>query len=155
MNNETIKLRLQAPKRARKQGYPASCFLLLSRVMRYTTSNVTSLRNVVFWKSCVLCPTEPTRAPYIENLRTLNLKSNNITELGAKSIAESPKLANLEHLILKFNRVGELGATYLAESETLTNLSTLDLFRNRIGDKGAQIIKKSKNFRGLSRMRLD
>ena len=82
------------------------------------------------------------------NLKTLNLKSNNITELGAKSIANSPKLKKLEHLILKFNRIGEMGANYLAQSETLTNLSTLDLFRNRIGDTGTKIIKKS-NLRNI------
>ena len=61
-------------------------------------------------------------ALFYANVKTLNLKSNQITAEGARAIAESKSFPKLEQLIMKFNRIGEEGAKYLAairESRTV------------------------------------
>ena len=78
------------------------------------------------------------QAPWADSLRTLNLKSNNLTVRGVKAIAESPRLANLRRLNLAGNAIGTGGLKAIAGSPHLRGLSELVLvFRN---DSSAAIV---------------
>ena len=76
------------------------------------------------------------------NLQTLNLHSNNIGSDGAKALADCLKHhTNLQTLRLSFNNIGSDGAKALADClKHRTNLQTLELCSNNIGSDGAKAL---------------
>ena len=71
-------------------------------------------------------------------LETLSLKTNNISDYGASTIADLKALPPLRHLYLDSNHIGDKGVEKL--SQDLINLKTLSLNYNGISDKGASAI---------------
>ncbi|MEO0434332.1 MAG: hypothetical protein AAF151_21820, partial [Cyanobacteria bacterium J06656_5] len=72
----------------------------------------------------------------LEQLTSLNLRSNQVGAEGAQAIAQH--LSQLTSLDLWNNQVGDEGAQAIAQH--LSQLTSLNLSDNQVGDEGAQAI---------------
>ena len=92
------------------------------------------------------------------NLQKLALRSNSMSNDGAKALADCLKHhTNLQTLHLSFNNIGSDGAKSLADClKHHTNLQTLDLDSNNIGSDGAKALADClKHHTNLQTLRLD
>ena len=80
-------------------------------------------------------------------LSSLNLDKNNVTDEGAKCLAEALKHSNckLKSLDLGVNNVTDEGVEYLAEALKHSNckLNNLNLWRNNVTDKGVECLAEA------------
>ena len=97
---------------------------------------------------------EPLRSEAMLRVKHLMLNSCNISDEGAKAMAQSKYLQNITHLDLRYNRIRNEGAVAMAQSEYLQNLTTLLLWGNRISDEGAVAIAQSEYLRNLTHLDL-
>ncbi|MEL6130909.1 MAG: hypothetical protein AAFR30_13535, partial [Cyanobacteria bacterium J06628_4] len=72
----------------------------------------------------------------LEQLTSLDLRSNQVGAEGAQAIAQH--LSQLTSLNLRSNQVGAEGAQAIAQH--LSQLTSLNLWNNQVGDEGAQAI---------------
>ena len=94
-------------------------------------------------------------AQLLAGLVALDLKYNELGDLGAVALAKSPDLTNLRVLNLRDNRIGDEGAVALALSPHLTNLRELDLSSNWIRDAGAEALAQSPHLTNLRVLNLE
>ena len=86
-------------------------------------------------------------------LRELDLSHNEeLSDAGARILAQSPQMANLRVLHLTNCAIGDDGARALAESQHLHRLAYLNLDNNPIGDAGFREYLSPSNLRGLGRL---
>ena len=82
-------------------------------------------------------------SPTLAGLRRLGLSNNEVTDEGAKALAESAHLARLRSLSLRANPLTVTGVTALAESAVLGQLRSLDLGYLGLNDDAAAILAGS------------
>jgi Ran GTPase-activating protein (RanGAP) involved in mRNA processing and transport len=72
-----------------------------------------------------------TKGNLIGQLTTLRLRSTDVTDECARTLAKCKRADSLRHLDLSGNSIGEVGLRALATSPKLSSLATLDLRGNR------------------------
>jgi len=91
---------------------------------------------------------------FLEDLKKLDLRYNEISPQGAKLLASSASFTNLKTLILKHNFLSDEGAIALAKSSGFTQIKNMQLGWNEIRDAGALAFVESKNFPNLEKLDL-
>lgn len=76
------------------------------------------------------------------NLKRLELEGNELTTEGIEAMAMSPNLTNIEHLNIKQNDIKDLGAQYIAVG-LMRKLTFLNINQNCIGDNGYKALSES------------
>jgi len=84
--------------------------------------------------------------PAISEVETLDLRKNNIGDLGLEAIAQSKQLKNLRKLDVRNNQITRIGMEALANSNTLTQLQEIDLRVNKLGMRWQEKLKRIGNF---------
>jgi uncharacterized protein (TIGR02996 family) len=74
--------------------------------------------------------------PLLQQLRSLSLRRNAITEHAALALAESASLGQLRCFDLSDNKMGDEGVRALMHSKTMPNLVSLDIRRNHVKSDG-------------------
>ncbi len=85
----------------------------------------------------------------------VGLSSNQIGDLGARSLAESPQLKQLRALDLRSNEIGAEGAAALAGAVGLARLSSLSLSHNPLGLVGVRALAGSPGMARLSALEVE
>lgn len=80
----------------------------------------------------------------VKSVVKLDLRYNQLTEAGARTLAESPVFPALESLELRHNFLGDGGAAALANAQTFPSLADLKSGWNEIHDPGGMAIAESK-----------
>jgi Leucine-rich repeat (LRR) protein len=80
------------------------------------------------------------QSPYLENIVSLSLASNQLEDEHMVYLANSPYLKSLRWLSLMFNKIDIFGAIALAESEFLNNLEYVNFFENIIDPTDYQTV---------------
>jgi hypothetical protein len=89
-------------------------------------------------------------APFLPQLRSLNLSALKLPMGSLKAIAACPALTNLRHLALNFNgELDEQEVVALAESPYLNNLLSLELIHGRLGLVGLKALYQSPRVNNL------
>jgi uncharacterized protein (TIGR02996 family) len=82
-----------------------------------------------------------TKGHLIGQLETLRLRSTDVTDGGAQTIARCKRAKSLRHLDLSGNSIGEDGLRALAASRTLSALAILDLRDNRYDTESGEEVQ--------------
>ncbi len=94
------------------------------------------------------------RQDFLEDLKKMDLRYNEISPAGAKMLASTSTLKKLKTLILKHNFFSDEGAIALAKSNSFPKLENLQLGWNEVRDAGALALAESKNFPKLKKLDL-
>ena len=92
---------------------------------------------------------------YFKNLTELDLYGNVISDDGVKAIANSPHMAKLKKLGLYGNLIEDEGAVAIAESPVLLKVTHLYLTSNRVRREGIEALKKAKCRTRLCHLHVD
>jgi Ran GTPase-activating protein (RanGAP) involved in mRNA processing and transport len=84
----------------------------------------------------------------------VDLSGNNVTEVGAKSIAFYEELYNLRMLDLRRNRLGNEGFEILTQMTGYPELTDLKLSHNQITEDGIKELVTKCSINGLTKLRL-
>ncbi len=87
-------------------------------------------------------------------VKKVDLRYNDISWVGAKTLADSPPLNNLKSLILRHNFLADEGAVIFAQSKSYPNLQELQLGWNEVRDAGALAFVKTDSFPKLQKLDL-
>ena len=91
---------------------------------------------------------------FIDDLKKIDLRYNEISPDGAKLLANAGPFKKLKTLVLKHNFLSDEGAVALASSKGFIRLKDLQLGWNEIRDAGALAFAESKNFPNLKKLDL-
>ncbi len=81
-------------------------------------------------------------ASWLRQIRSLDLASNQLRDLGVARLVTCTKFEHLEQLVLRKNRLGPYAARALVEASHLTRLRSLDLSHNHLGQEGTQLLAR-------------
>ena len=87
-------------------------------------------------------------------VKKVDLRYNDLSWVGAKTLADSPPLKNLKSLVLRHNFFADDGAVIFAQSKSYPNLQELQLGWNEIRDAGALAFGKTDSFPKLQKLDL-
>ncbi len=90
----------------------------------------------------------------LDKVKKVDLRYNEITEVGAKLLADMPSRTRLQVLILRHNFLGDAGAKALAQSKSFPNLKELQLGWSEVRDAGALAFGETANFPKLEKLDL-
>jgi len=92
---------------------------------------------------------------FFKNLTELDLYGNVISDDGVKAIASSPHLKKLKKLGLYGNLIEDEGAIAIAESDVLTKVTHLFITANRIRREGIEALKNARSRTRLCHLHVD
>ena len=91
---------------------------------------------------------------YLEKVKKIDLRYNEITAVGAESLAKMSPLPRLKSLILRHNILGDTGAMALAKSDSFPNLEEMQLGWTETRDAGALAFGSTSRYQKLKKLDL-
>ena len=91
---------------------------------------------------------------YLEKVKKIDLRYNEITAVGAQVLAKMSPLPKLRSLILRHNILGDAGVTALAKSDSFPNLEEMQLGWTETRDAGALAFGSTNKFQNLKKLDL-